>query len=84
MYEAYDKLKRVVFEAEDPDFQRRELNNKLQNTLEEKEKSINMFLNETAKLKLQLEEAKINNERINLKLKSYYSSSFVLDYVIPK
>ncbi|MFS7986514.1 hypothetical protein Hanom_Chr11g01011201 [Helianthus anomalus] len=84
MKEAYDELKRVVFEAEERDYQRRELNNKLQTTFEEKEKSINMFLYEIAKLKLQLEEAKIKNERVNLKLKSYCSSSFVLDYVIPK
>ncbi|MFS7947932.1 hypothetical protein Hanom_Chr06g00553981 [Helianthus anomalus] len=69
---------------EDRDYQRGELNNKLQTTLEEKEKSIDLFLDEIAKLKLQLKEAKIKNERINLKLKSYYSSSFVLDYVTPK
>ncbi|MFS7966351.1 hypothetical protein Hanom_Chr09g00772751 [Helianthus anomalus] len=37
-----------------------------------------------AKLKLQIEEVKIENERINLNLKSYYTTSFILDHIIAK
>ncbi|MFS7967582.1 hypothetical protein Hanom_Chr09g00787411 [Helianthus anomalus] len=83
--EAYDELKRVFTKAEERDYQRRDLNNKLQSTLEEKQKkTFNTLLDDIAKLKLQLEEVKIENEIIGLKPKSYYSASFVVDYIIPK
>ncbi|XP_035843327.1 uncharacterized protein LOC118490144 [Helianthus annuus] len=49
-----------------------------------KEELINQQLDEIAKLKLQFEEAKIENERINLKLSSYNSASFVLQHIVPK
>ena len=41
-------------------------------------------MDEIANLKLQFQEAKIENERINLKLNSYNSASFVLQYIVPK
>ncbi|MFS7967689.1 hypothetical protein Hanom_Chr09g00788701 [Helianthus anomalus] len=43
-----------------------------------------MHLDEIANLKLQFQEAKIENERINLKLNSYSSTSFVLQHIVPK
>ncbi|MFS7899281.1 hypothetical protein Hanom_Chr00s050994g01779921 [Helianthus anomalus] len=49
-----------------------------------KEKQINAQLDEIANLKLQLQEVKIENERIDLKLNSYTSASFVLQNIIPK
>ena len=52
--------------------------------LRHKEEQINKQLDEIAKLKLQFEEAKIENERINLKLTSYNSASFVLQHIVPK
>ncbi|MFS7912904.1 hypothetical protein Hanom_Chr02g00135341 [Helianthus anomalus] len=82
--EAYDELKRVITEADTRDYQRRDTNSKLQYTLQKKEKQTNTLLDDMAKLKLQFEEVKIENERINLKLKSYYTASFVLDHIIPK
>ncbi|MFS7954117.1 putative transcription factor interactor and regulator CCHC(Zn) family [Helianthus anomalus] len=49
-----------------------------------KEKLINAQLDEIANLKLQYQEARIENERINLKLNSYTSASFVLQHIVPK
>ncbi|KAJ0458571.1 hypothetical protein HanRHA438_Chr15g0735231 [Helianthus annuus] len=49
-----------------------------------KEELINQQLDEIAKLKLKFQEAEIENERIQLKLKSYNSASFVLQHIVPK
>ncbi|MFS7912049.1 hypothetical protein Hanom_Chr02g00125301 [Helianthus anomalus] len=45
---------------------------------------INQQPDEIANLNLQFQEAKIENERINLKLNSYNSASFVLQHIVPK
>ncbi|MFS7929925.1 hypothetical protein Hanom_Chr04g00338141 [Helianthus anomalus] len=51
---------------------------------QKKKKQINRQLDEIASLKLEFQEAKIKNERINLKLTSYNSASFVLQHIVPK
>ncbi|MFS7905571.1 hypothetical protein Hanom_Chr01g00049231 [Helianthus anomalus] len=57
---------------------------KASRVLQAKEKQINQQLDEIANLKLQFQEAKIENERINLKLNNYNSASFVLQHIVPK
>ncbi|XP_035830141.1 FK506-binding protein 5-like [Helianthus annuus] len=52
--------------------------------LRSKEEQINQQLDEIAKLKLQFQESKIENESINLKLNSYNFASFVLPKPIGK
>ncbi|MFS7919016.1 hypothetical protein Hanom_Chr03g00207961 [Helianthus anomalus] len=52
--------------------------------LQDIEKQINAQLDEIVNLKLQFQEAKIENERINLKLNSYTSANFVLQHIVPK
>ncbi|MFS7937083.1 hypothetical protein Hanom_Chr05g00423351 [Helianthus anomalus] len=56
----------------------------VERVLQAKEKQINQKLDEIANLKLQFQEAKIENERINLQLNSYNSASFVLQHIVPK
>ncbi|MFS7996365.1 hypothetical protein Hanom_Chr12g01129081 [Helianthus anomalus] len=56
----------------------------VERVLQAKEKLINRHLDEIPNLKLQFQEAKIENERINLKLNSYNFASFVLQHIIPK
>ncbi|MFS7926510.1 hypothetical protein Hanom_Chr04g00297881 [Helianthus anomalus] len=50
----------------------------------QKKKLVNAQLDEIANLKLQYQEARIENERINLKLNNYTSASFVLQYIVRK
>ncbi|MFS7987598.1 hypothetical protein Hanom_Chr11g01024811 [Helianthus anomalus] len=59
-------------------------NTHLSGVLQAKEKQINQQLDEIENLKLQFQEAKIENERINLKLNTYNSASFVLQHIVPK
>ncbi|XP_035845810.1 uncharacterized protein LOC118492125 [Helianthus annuus] len=60
------------------------LGKKTKKVLRVKEEKINQQLDEIAKLKLQFQEAKIENECIQLKLNSYNSTSFVLQHIVPK
>ncbi|XP_035830760.1 uncharacterized protein LOC118480158 [Helianthus annuus] len=55
-----------------------------ESTSKVKKWQINQQLDEIANLKLQFQEAKIENERINLKLNSYNSAGFVLQHIVPK
>ncbi|MFS7967802.1 hypothetical protein Hanom_Chr09g00790021 [Helianthus anomalus] len=71
----------MIKDFDSGDFQTQKENKQLKFFIKEKEKQINNHLNEIAYLKLQIEEVKIENERINLKLKSYHSSSFVLQHI---
>ncbi|XP_021984602.1 uncharacterized protein LOC110880296 [Helianthus annuus] len=82
--EAFEKLKRTIKDSDSRDFQTRQENIQLKTVIQEKEKQINNQLDEIANLKLHIEEVKIENERINLKLKSYHSASFVLQHIVPK
>ncbi|XP_035834096.1 uveal autoantigen with coiled-coil domains and ankyrin repeats-like [Helianthus annuus] len=68
--ENHEKLKKTIKDSD-------ERNNK-------RKTDINQQLDEIANLKLQFQEAKIENERINLKLNSYSSTSFVLQHIVPK
>ncbi|MFS7912869.1 hypothetical protein Hanom_Chr02g00134941 [Helianthus anomalus] len=67
--EDFDKLKRTIKDSDKRNAKTRKENSELSGI---------------ANLKLQYQEAKIENERINLKLNSYTSASFVLQQIVPK
>ncbi|MFS7911141.1 hypothetical protein Hanom_Chr02g00114541 [Helianthus anomalus] len=80
----FEKLKRTIKDFDSREFQTHQENIKLTNVFQEKEKQINNQLDEIVNLKLQIEEVKIENELINLKLKSYHSVSFVIQHIVLK
>ncbi|MFS7948751.1 hypothetical protein Hanom_Chr06g00563551 [Helianthus anomalus] len=82
--ENFDKLKRTVKDSDERNGKTYKENVHLSGVLQAKEKQINQQLDEIANLKLQFQEAMIENERINLKLSSYNSASFVLQHIVPK
>ncbi|KAF5804170.1 putative transcription factor interactor and regulator CCHC(Zn) family [Helianthus annuus] len=82
--EKFEKLKRTVKDSDDRNGKTTKENVQLTGVLRVKEELINKQLDEIAKLKLQYQEAKIENERIQLKLTSYNSASFVLQHIVPK
>ncbi|MFS8034354.1 hypothetical protein Hanom_Chr17g01580181 [Helianthus anomalus] len=82
--ENFDKLKRSVKDSDERNGKTHKENTHLSGVLQEKEKLISQQLDEIASLKLQFQEAKIENERINLKLNNYNSASFVLQHIVPK
>ncbi|MFS7947373.1 hypothetical protein Hanom_Chr06g00547531 [Helianthus anomalus] len=82
--EDFNKLKRTIKDSDERNAKTRKENMSFTVVLQEKEKQMNAQLDEIANLKLQFREAKIENERINLKLDSYTSASFVLQHIVPK
>ncbi|KAJ0734642.1 hypothetical protein HanPI659440_Chr11g0422441 [Helianthus annuus] len=82
--ENFNKLQQTIQDSDERNSKIRKENEHLTGVLRHKEEQINKQLDEIAKLKLQFEEAKIENERINLKLTSYNSASFVLQHIVPK
>ena len=82
--ENFEKLKRTVKDSDDRNGKTTKENVQLSGVLRVKEELINKQLDEIANLKLQFQEAKIENERIQLKLTSYNSASFVLQHIVPK
>ncbi|XP_035830839.1 uncharacterized protein LOC118480217 [Helianthus annuus] len=82
--ENYEKLKRTIKDSDERNDKTTKENLQLPGVLQSKEKQINQQLDEIANLKHQFQEAKIENERINLKLNSYNSASFVLQHIVPR
>ncbi|MFS7966118.1 hypothetical protein Hanom_Chr09g00770131 [Helianthus anomalus] len=82
--ENHEKLKRTIKDSDERNSKTSKENFQLSRVLQSKEKQINQQLDEIANLKLQFQESKIENERINLKLNSYSSMSFVLQHIVPK
>ncbi|MFS7962404.1 hypothetical protein Hanom_Chr08g00726251 [Helianthus anomalus] len=80
----FEKLKSIVKDSDDRNGKTYKENEHLRAVLRIKEESINEQLDEIAKLKLKVQEAEIENERIQLKLNSYSSASFVLQHIVPK
>ncbi|XP_035834106.1 uncharacterized protein LOC110882178 [Helianthus annuus] len=74
----YEKLKRTTKDSDERNDKTVKENFQLTGVLQSKEKQINQQLDEIANLKLQFQEAKIENERINLKLNSYNSASYTM------
>ncbi|MFS7976572.1 hypothetical protein Hanom_Chr10g00894021 [Helianthus anomalus] len=84
LYENHEKLKRTIKDSDDRNSKTSKENFQLSGVLQSKERHINEQLDEIANLKLQFQEAKIENERINPKLNSYSSASLVLQHIVPK
>ncbi|KAJ0548604.1 hypothetical protein HanIR_Chr08g0385641 [Helianthus annuus] len=82
--EKFEKLKSTMKDNDDRNGKTYKENVQLKTVLRLKEESINQQLDEIAKLKLKVQEAEIENERIQLKLKSYNSASFALQHIVPK
>ncbi|KAF5775109.1 putative transcription factor interactor and regulator CCHC(Zn) family [Helianthus annuus] len=82
--EKFEKLKSVVKDSDDRNGKTTKENEHLRAVLRLKEESINKQLDEIAKLKLKVQESEIENEKIQLKLNSYSSASFVLQHIVPK
>ncbi|MFS7976765.1 putative GAG-pre-integrase domain-containing protein [Helianthus anomalus] len=82
--EKFEKLKSTMKDNDDRNGKTYKENVQLKAVLRVKEESINQQLDEIAKLKLKFQEAEIENERIQLKLNSYSSASFVLQHIVPK
>ncbi|XP_022014722.1 uncharacterized protein LOC110914224 [Helianthus annuus] len=82
--ENIDKLKRTIKDSDERNSKTHKENTHLSGVLQAKEKLINQQLDEIANLKLQFQEAKIKNERINLKRNNYSSASFVLQHIVLK
>ncbi|MFS8007670.1 hypothetical protein Hanom_Chr14g01263801 [Helianthus anomalus] len=84
IFENHEKLKRTIEDSDERNGKTYKENVHLSGVLQEKERQINQELDEITNLKLQFQEANIENERINLKLNSYSSASFVLQHIVPK
>ncbi|XP_021971732.1 synaptonemal complex protein 1-like [Helianthus annuus] len=69
--ENHEKLKGTIKDSDERNDKTTKENFQLSGVLQSKEKQINQQLDEIANLKRQFQEAKIENERINLKLNSY-------------
>ncbi|MFS7900399.1 hypothetical protein Hanom_Chr00s110770g01807621 [Helianthus anomalus] len=82
--EKFEKLKITMKDNDDQNGKIYKENVQLKAVLRVKEESINQQLDEIAKLKLKVQEAVIENKRIQLKLNSYSSASFVLQHIVPK
>ncbi|MFS7948448.1 putative transcription factor interactor and regulator CCHC(Zn) family [Helianthus anomalus] len=82
--EKFEKLKTTMKDNDDRNGKTYKENVQLKAVLRVKEELINQQLDEIAKLKLKFQEAEIENERIQLKLNSYSSASFVLQHIVPK
>ncbi|MFS7936319.1 hypothetical protein Hanom_Chr05g00414151 [Helianthus anomalus] len=84
MKEAYDELKRVSTNYEEHGRMYFETQERIKSTVEDKQLSINKYLDDVASLKLKLEETKIENERVVFRLKSYSTVRYILEHIIPK
>ncbi|KAJ0934391.1 hypothetical protein HanRHA438_Chr03g0106871 [Helianthus annuus] len=82
--EKFEKLKSIVKDSDDRNGKTYKENEHLRAVLRLKEESVNKQLDEIAKLTLKVQEIEIENERIQLKLNSYSSASFVLQHIVPK
>ncbi|MFS8021595.1 hypothetical protein Hanom_Chr16g01429261 [Helianthus anomalus] len=83
-FENFEKLKRMVKESDECNSKTHKENTHLSGVLQANEKLINQQLDEIANIKLQFQEADIENERINMKLNNSSYDSFVLQHIVPK
>ncbi|MFS7938342.1 hypothetical protein Hanom_Chr05g00438541 [Helianthus anomalus] len=84
MKEAYDTMNSKTKQFVDLTCELDATNELLKATLMNKQIAINIHLDIIAELKQELEKSKIETERVNMKLISYSTSSYVLDHIFPK
>ena len=83
MKEAYDKMKNTYCNVEKANLEQAASLRILNATLIDKQESINMYINTIAETQHELQEMKIETERVRQLLLSYTSNAFVIDYILP-
>ncbi|KAF5799062.1 hypothetical protein HanXRQr2_Chr07g0300231 [Helianthus annuus] len=81
--ESYDVLNRTVTGLQKTNSEREDALTMMNVTMMTKQKAINHYIEECAKLKQELETEKIENERIRRLLLSYSSSDYLIDRIYP-
>ncbi|KAJ0686606.1 putative transcription factor interactor and regulator CCHC(Zn) family [Helianthus annuus] len=81
--ESYDVLNRTVNGLQKTNSEREDALNMMNAVMMTKQKAINHYIEECAKLKQELETEKIENERIRRLLQSYSSSDYLIDRIYP-
>ncbi|KAF5799060.1 putative transcription factor interactor and regulator CCHC(Zn) family [Helianthus annuus] len=81
--ESYDVLNRTVNSLQKTNSEREDALTMMNATMMSKQKEINFYIEECAKLKQELESEKVENERIRRLLKSYSSSDYLIDRIYP-
>ncbi|KAJ0655251.1 hypothetical protein HanLR1_Chr14g0522091 [Helianthus annuus] len=81
--ESYDLLNRTVNQLEKTNLEVEDALTMMNATMMSKQKAINHYIDECAKLKQELETEKIENERIRRLLQSYSSSDYLIDRIYP-
>ncbi|KAJ0734074.1 putative transcription factor interactor and regulator CCHC(Zn) family [Helianthus annuus] len=83
MKESYDVLNRTVNSLQKTNSEREDALTMMNAVMMSKQKAINHYIEECAKLKQELETEKIENERIRRLLQSYLSSDYLIDRIYP-
>ncbi|KAJ0442399.1 hypothetical protein HanIR_Chr16g0808791 [Helianthus annuus] len=81
--ESYDVLNRTVTGLQKTNSEREDALTMMNATMMTKQKAINHYIEECAKLKQELETERIDNERIRRLLQSYSSSDYLIDRICP-
>ncbi|XP_035837768.1 uncharacterized protein LOC110897597 [Helianthus annuus] len=81
--ESYDVLNRTVTGLQKTNSEREDALTMMNAVMMSKQKAINHYIEECAKLKLELETEKIENERIRRLLQSYSSSDYLIYRIYP-
>ncbi|KAJ0914797.1 hypothetical protein HanPSC8_Chr06g0242661 [Helianthus annuus] len=81
--ESCDVLNRTVIGLQKTNSEREDALTMMNATMMTKQKAINHYIEECAKLKQELETEKIENERIRRLLQSYSSSDYLIDRIYP-
>ncbi|MFS7950862.1 hypothetical protein Hanom_Chr07g00588181 [Helianthus anomalus] len=81
--ESYDVLNKTVNQLEKTNSERENALTMLESTVMSKQKAINFYIEECAKMKQDLETEKIKNERIRRQLRSYTCSYYLIDRIHP-
>ncbi|KAJ0851037.1 hypothetical protein HanPSC8_Chr13g0587721 [Helianthus annuus] len=81
--ESYDVLNKTVTGLQKTNSEREDALTMMNAVMMSKQKAINHYIEECAKLKQELETEKIENERIRRLLQSYSSSDYLIDRIYP-
>ncbi|KAJ0627079.1 hypothetical protein HanLR1_Chr00c2661g0852221 [Helianthus annuus] len=81
--ESYNVLNRSVNSLQKTNSEREDALTMMNVVMMSKQKAINHYIEECAKLKQELETEKIENERIRRLLQSYSSSDYLIDRIYP-
>ncbi|MFS7969588.1 hypothetical protein Hanom_Chr09g00810981 [Helianthus anomalus] len=82
--ESYEKLSKTINQYRDASRESEATISLLKETVMDKQMARNIHIDTIAKLKQDLEKARIEMERVGKNLISYSTASFVLDHILPK